>query len=108
MVQAENRSNVLGDGVYESIQRSISDDRRAEQPKKFVRAFMFNYTRVEQLPPAAGEPERHQSVQLFCTDLKGKVPMGVIEKFMSKVRCDTTVSHALHLALISKLMLSGF
>ena len=84
MVQAETRPNVLGDGIYESLQRSIDDSRRPQEPKKFVRAFMFNYTRVEQLPQVAGEPESHQSVQLFCTDLKGKVPMGVIEKFMSK------------------------
>jgi chemotaxis protein histidine kinase CheA len=104
MVQAETRPNrgdhhggaaEGGGGIYESIQRSIDDPRRPTLNKnqnqnkggsKLIRAFMFNYTRVE----SVGDGSSHQSVQLFCTDLKGKVPMGVIEKFMSKA-CNTMV-----------------
>ena len=29
-------------GVYESVQRSIDDPRRPQDPKKFIRAFKFN------------------------------------------------------------------
>jgi chemotaxis protein histidine kinase CheA len=100
MVQAETRPNrgdgaAEGGGIYESIQRSIDDPRRPtlnnknqnqKGGSKLIRAFMFNYTRVE----SVGDGSSHQSVQLFCTDLKGKVPMGVIEKFMSKA-CNTMV-----------------
>ena len=82
LVKSENRVQPEK-GVYESIQRSTVDVQKPEVPKKFIRAFMFNYTRLERVETAPGEPEAHESIQLFCTDLRGKIPMSVIQKASS-------------------------
>ena len=84
LVKSENRVQPEK-GVYESIQRSTVDVHKPEVPKKFIRAFMFNYTRLERVETAPGEPEAHESIQLFCTDLRGKIPMSVLQKAITSM-----------------------